>query len=243
MKKLKKYSFILIILLMLSGCTAKSNVTMDSYGKVKEEVTIGTSSNEISNNKDNVNDVINMYFDKYKYVLNYRGYTKEKIDDEKMALAKFTNDYENICSYFQDTVFNQYIFKHISCTQTDEYYEIKNDTNYIPYCEDCSDWPKLDEVELNLKLPIKALETNADSIKKNVYTWYFDKYTPGDKSIYVKIDKTKLKENEVKYERKNKVLNVAKLILKIVVIIAILIGLGFGSNKLYKKYKSNKLEY
>ena len=94
-----------------------------------------------------------------------------------------------------------------------------------------------------LRLPIQASEHNADSVDKNVYTWHFDKETTSDKSIYIKINKNQLKENEVKQEKKNKILNGAKII-GIIMLIIVLLIVGYLIFRIfYKKYKENKLDY
>ena len=239
----KSYIFIvLLIVFLLTGCSIKSEVTVNYDGKVFEDVEVLTNTVAFKNENYSVKQMIENVISNYLPALEFRKYKNETIVGDKKSGGKFTKQYDSICSYFQDTGFNQYVYKHIKCQEDKYYITINNDTKYIPYCEDCSDWPRLDDIVFELTLPIKVDEHNADSVDKNTYIWKYDSNTK-DKDFYLRINKTKLKENEVKYERKNKVLNAVKLILKIIVIIAILIGLGFGSNKLYKKYKSNKLEY
>ena len=39
--------------------------------------------------------------------------------------------YDNVCDYFGNSAFNQYVYKYMDCTETDDYYEIKtNLTNH-----------------------------------------------------------------------------------------------------------------
>lgn len=243
MKKNKIVLFLFAAMFVLSGCTAKSIVDVDAYGKVSETVTVEGIADDISYDDEIVDKAIESSLSKYKAVLDFRGYSREKILDDKFAGAKLNKSYKNICSYFQDTAFNQYVFKHISCTETDDYYEIQNDTSYIPYCSDCSDWPSLDDVSLTINLPVAALENNADEVKNNSYIWRFDQYTNVNKSFYLKIDKSELTKREKKENLKNNILSGSRIVGIIIFLFVLLIAVISFTIKMYKKYKENKIEY
>lgn len=244
MKKIK-IVLIIIILFTLSGCRVNSNVTMDYTGKVTEEVLLLNNSKVLGDNEKEISSTIDDNISEYSRVLDYRKYNYEKIinNNEGKSGVRVYKTYDNICSYFQDTAFNQYVYEHIKCSETDDYYEIKNDTDHIPYCVDCTEWPVLSDANLILSLPVSAIESNADDVNDNVYTWHFDSDTSDSKSLYIKIDKNTLKENEAVQMKKNKTLNVIKIVFIVITIIGVLIGLYFVVKKIYEKYRENKLDY
>ena len=242
MRKIKIIIFVCFMIL-LTGCSVESNIVMDEYGKVRENVVISEELTRLSTNKDRAETILKSTVNKYKTALDSREYgydTKIKNDN---GIAEFTNNYSSIMDYFENTVFSQYIYKQMKWTETDEYYEISNVSEHITYCEDCSDWPELPAVKVNITLPFSAVEQDADEINGTTYTWIFDKDTPASKTFYLKINKNDLKENEAELER-NK--NQKKDFSKALKIIIILIASGILIliiKYLVKKYKENKIEY
>lgn len=242
MKKIKYILIMFIITIILSGCTIKSNVFVSYDGKTTEEVKVLTDSRVFQSDKYSKQEMIEFSMEEYLAALNFRKYDYKSVVGDNLSGAYINKTYDNICSYFQDTIFNQYVYHHVNCIENDYYYEIKNDTNYIPYCSDCSDWPALDDVTLSITLPVSAEEQNADEIDGKTYIWKYDKNT-NDKNFYLKISKSALKQNEIEYVENQKSKKTIKNIIifgAIIVIIVIIIIIG---NILYKKYKENKLDY
>lgn len=243
MKKIKIIMTCVLILTLLSGCSYISKVTMNYDGSVKEEVTILDSNSAFEGATNNTKDIIENKISNYYSVINYRNYKYDIIVGKKESGAKIYKTYNNICSYFQDTAFNQYIYQHIKCTEDEEYYIIKNDTDYIQYCSDCSDVPVLNDVSLEIVLPVSASEDNADEKEGNIYTWKFGENTKSDKSIYLKINKNTLEENKADTIKKNNTKAKVKTGFIIGLVIAIVTVLIIVGNTFYKKYKNNKIDY
>lgn len=242
MNKKNLLLLILVVVFLLTGCSVRSEVVVDYNGKVTEKVTVLTNSAAFENDNYSKEQMIENVISNYSAALNYRGYQNDIVVGEKESGATFTHDYDNICSYFQDTGFNQYVYPHVSCSEDDYYITIQNDTEYIPYCSDCSDWPSLNNVELRLTLPVKAEEHNADEVDGNTYVWKYDENTT-DKDIYIKINKTALEENKKDVERQNEEKERQKVIITVSIVVGVIVVLALISLMLYKKYKSNKLEY
>lgn len=242
---MKKYKFIIIILavLFLSGCTVRSNVEVNYDGTVKENVKVLVNNVMFKSDKYSEKQLIESSISNYRTALDYRNYTYEAEQGKELSGLNATKNHDDICSYFQDTIFNQYVYKHVKCTEDDYYYTIQNDTNYIPYCSNCSDWPALDDVVFSIKLPILATENNADEVNDSTYVWKYNKYSPDNKSFYLKISKSALKEYEEKYNKEQKIKSIIKNSIMIVSIIVIFIILYLIAKKLYKKNQENKLDY
>lgn len=241
MKKIKCIISIIVLLIILSGCTVKSDVVVNYDGKVSEKVTFKAPSSGLS--ESDFNNRYNMTLKYYKDALDTRKYKSSIIYGKENGSVVLTNNFDNICEFINKTVFSQYIYKHISCTETENYYEIKNETSHIAYCSDCNTWPVLDNVEFNLTLPINAEENNADSVNKKTYTWKFDSTTSDDKGLYIKINKNDFEKNAKKEKNKNKVINGIKNNSYIFIFVILALVIVIAGKVLYDKYKNNKLEY
>lgn len=244
MKKIIKISILVILILLITGCSkVTSNITYSSDGKIKEEVVFEEPNSNISNDDSRIEYILSSAVDNYSLpikTMNY-DYKIEKGKDKSKII--FNNTYNDICTWAKKNMFSQYIYKKIDCHEENDYYVLKNITPHIQYCSSCSDWPSLDDVSLSIKLPLKAEENNADTVSKNTYTWRFDKYTPDSKSIYLKINKKsfndKMKELTIKNENRKKMKNIYAYIF----ISFIILGLIIFIFSLYKKHKENKMEY
>lgn len=238
----KKILILVLVIILLTGCTAKSEVKVNYNGNVSEKVTVLSNTVVFKNDKYSIKQMIEASISNYLKALEFRGYKFETVEGKKESGAYFTNNYNNICSYFQNTGFNQYVYQHISCVEDDKYIIIKNDTEYIPYCENCSNWPSLNKIKLELTLPVNALENNADSINNKTYIWNYDENTT-NKDFYLKISKQELNKNKITVMKQNKDKKVKNMII-VVFSIALVIGcITIISLILYKKYKNNRLEY
>lgn len=238
----KKILILVLAIILLTGCTAKSEVKVNYNGNVSEKVTVLSNTVAFKNDKYSIKQMIEASISNYLKALEFRGYKFETVEGKKESGAYFTNNYNNICSYFQNTGFNQYVYQHISCVEDDKYIIIKNDTEYIPYCENCSNWPSLNKIKLELTLPVNALENNADNINNKTYIWNYDENTT-NKDFYLKISKQELNKNKITVMKQNKDKKVKNMII-VVFSIALVIGcITIISLILYKKYKNNRLEY
>lgn len=243
MKYLKCF-IILAIALMLSGCKVNSEVTVNYDGTVSETNTVLASTSIMGNNKSDVESYVNAGIDSFRDVLSLRKYKSEVIYNEGSdSGAKLSNSYSNICEYVERNLFSQYLYDHVSCTEVDGYYEIKNETPHIDYCGDCNDWPALDSVEVKINLPVSAAENNADEVSDKTYVWRYDENTPDYKSLYLKISKNALEENKEKEIKKKNTKKTLGTAVSVVIVLAIIGALLFVCYTLYKKYQANKLDY
>ena len=242
MKKIKIIVFICFMIL-LTGCSVESNVVMNEYGKVKENVIISEELSNLSTNEKRAETILKSTLNKYKVALDSREYSYDtKIENDK-GVVKFTNNYNNIMDYFEGTVFSQYVYRQMKWTETDEYYEISNVYEHITYCEDCSDWPALPVIRVNITLPVSAAEQDADEVNGTTYTWIFNKDTPASKTFYLKINKNNLKERKNVVKKKKRQKKALSLISKILLVLMFLGILMLIIKYLIKKYRENKIEY
>lgn len=242
MKKVKIIVF-MCFLILLTGCSAEANVVMDEYGKVSENVIISEKLSNLNPNKNKAEIVLKSTLNKYKSALDSREYNYDTKIKKNNGIAEFTNSYSDIMNYFESTVFSQYVYKQMKWTETDEYFEIRNVSEHITYCDDCSDWPVLSYIRVNITLPVSATEQNADEVDGNTYIWKYDKNTK-DKNFYLKISKSALEENKKNYIKNQEIKKNRSKIINIGIIVgAILIIAGAIFVFYKKKYKKNNFDY
>ena len=239
MNKLKIIVLIICTMFILSGCTVRGEVTLNPDGTVEESVSVLANTRIFESDAYSKEQLIDSAVEEHSAVLDFKKYSYDYVLGDELSGARVYKTYDNVCDYFGNSAFNQYVYKYMDCTETDDYYEIKNATNYITYCSNCSDWPALDDVEYKINLPVKPVEQNADEIDGNTYIWKYDENTD-NKNFYLKLSKASLEQSKENYEinqankKKN---NVALIVIGIIVLLTII------SYVLYKKHKKNKLDY
>ena len=243
MKKIK-IIFLIALIIIVSGCKIRSNVEVLPDGTVIEKVTITETKEGNNLTEDEYSDYIEAELKDSKRLINYGNYKSKKINNKKQFGATFTKKHKSICAYFQDTIFNQYVYRHISCKEDEVFVFIANDTPFLERKdeEDFSNPLDLRDVKLTISLPVKAQYHNADEVKGKNYIWKFDDNTTG-KNFELTINKNTLKQAEIENTnliKKKEFLNTVVIVIIFASILAIITVIGFI---LYKKYIQNKIEY
>ena len=241
-RKIKYIIVILIGMLIIQGCSVRSNITVNYDGSVKEEVYLLESNSSFGDNDSTFKSIIDSKINEHKTALDYKNYRYDYEKGNDLSGAKIYKNYDNLCSFFENSGFNQYVYKFMECVENSEFYEIKNKTEYIPYCPECSDWPALENVEFKIILPVSAYEQNADEIDSTTYIWKYDKNT-SDKDFYLRVNKKDLEEHKVKYEQKVKNNKKVRNVIIYSALALLVLFVIFISFVLKKKYKNNKIDY
>ena len=212
---------LLIFVLLFTGCTSNFNIEIKDESII-QNVSISMNNNELTKNsvaKTLEDIVMNVYND-----TEFLGYFSI-VGSNKSNPLKAVNTY-NLNSYdFDYALYYCYDNQNISYSNNNLKIETSNYFN-------CFDkYNMLDEVNINVTTGYKVLETNADKIDGNTYTWNITK--SNKKGIKLVLDTTvdEIEEKEIKKEQINKNL--------IFIIIGILVLLGF-STIIYVYIKSNK---
>lgn len=242
MKNVKFLLLAFCAILILTGCDVKSDIEINYDGRVNEEVSVLENSKIFGSDYNGRKQIINSVLKKYEKVLSFKNYSYDYVISDNLSGAKIYKNYNNICSYFKSSAFNQYVYKYIECKENDYYYEIKNSTKYIEYCGDCNDWPALDNITLAIKLPVSAEEQNADEVNETTYIWRYNKDTK-DKNFYLKINKNSLKESKEIYNKTKKAKKAGKRIIIIAIIALVIFGIFTIYKLLKKKYNENSFDY
>ena len=170
---MKKKIILLFSLILLTGCSAEYNLTIvnDSY---KEEL-------NVDNVKiDNISDLIlPLYYDIDEYDVDRvkpgdDGFYNAKLDKNSYSLFNTFN----YSSFIKSTLLN-------SCY--DRVDVIKNSKKiYLSTVGSfkCYDNYNVDDIKVNIISKYKLVDSNADSVNNNVYSWNINKNNL-DKGIYI----------------------------------------------------------
>lgn len=178
--KIKQIPFLLLIILLLSGCDITYNLEISNEGYI-ENIDINSESSEnlleyaipafygvigdedIDSNFLNKVDGIEYYNSKTYKKDNLRKFNYNyKFDEENIKES-------NILNYAYDTVIIKK-YDHDEDGKKD-YMLFTTDDNFLLFDR----FAKLESVKINITCHYEIISSNADEINKNVYTWYLTK--------------------------------------------------------------------
>ncbi|HOZ53740.1 MAG TPA: hypothetical protein PKY25_00140 [Bacilli bacterium] len=192
MKKIRVL-VIIFMLVCISGCTVKYNVTINKNGYVKEEIVATEFNTYLGENPSNS---VSIDYKKYKSLAKFKNYSSESIKKSNETGMKLSNDYIDTCDYIENSLATRYVFLSMKCTETDKYYKIINDGDFLGGCFECNDEiNNIDKLYITFSLPEKAIASNADKVVNNKYNWIINRNDTKDKSFMLKIEKHIPSEN------------------------------------------------
>lgn len=237
-----KSIFIIIMIFLVTGCTVDANVKLNYDYSVNEEIKI-YYDNKLAVNYDSPSDYAKNYISYYNSAIRLKKYNYEIIDGKEESLVKFNKKEKNICDSIKYSLFSNYLYSDISCEEENGFYTIKSVGNQMITLPQNQKKFNVEKVRVSVELPISADEHNADNVSGTTYTWLFDEDSRNDKSIVLKISKNQLEKNKKDVERKQKNKEVYDKIKIVTVILLVFVIISTTCFILYKKYRSNKIEY
>lgn len=228
----------LLTILLLTGCSVNYDIKIDG-NKLEEEIKITES---INNFNESISDqqVENSY--------------SEFSSDKKEKYKTSKNKQDDFVTYTLNQKYTiserMYIRAFSECFDTykvsveGKNYVIKTGQEFkcLSY-----GYNKIDNVNVNISIAQPVIESNADSVSNNIYTWTFDNNSPEDKYIYIKFKKIDINENKktniidtiknnMKLPFDSDILIVIVSLIIIVILVLLFILVGIRINK-----KNNKL--
>lgn len=191
--KLKRIIFLIISMIMLSGCSAEYELNFVD-GKYNEKFkTIGSINDENYRNEiDVLNDKNYLFVDS---TLQTGDFPAESFLDEYAIYDKnvFNNDngygvilsysYNSKDDYLKSSIIYS-MFQGFNITD-DEIYLYDPLNVFLTY-------PLLDDITISFKSDKKVYDNNADEIKNNMYYWYMNKDNYKDKCIRISFKKNEM---------------------------------------------------
>lgn len=213
MKKIK-YIFVLLLLLLTSGCTVDYNIELTDE-LVKEIVTITEDSNKISDNilytgTLTYNEAIsNLYkipqpvyknsnihpYDEMAIVDGVDYYSKEIINEAyKYGI---TGKFNHSLSNYKDSEIISKCYKNITMIENNDSKVLSTSREFLCF----EQYKSLEEVNITITVNDKQYNVknhNADSVEKNQYIWQINRNNYVDKSVVIEF--SNIKKEVVKYD-------------------------------------------
>lgn len=180
---MKKIIFLLLICLLLTGCTVNYNLDIND-NNFKETLTGNVLNTELNNN-DNTD--INMF----TYLIN--GDQPAFYKNDNIFFNKTTNNTTNGIDFDYSYTFNEYNFNNsriINECFDNHIYEYKDNTYYLVVSGkfNCN---YSEKTNINITTDYNVTANNAQTIKNNTYTWTIDENNKDNIYFFITIDKTK----------------------------------------------------
>lgn len=189
--------FCLGIILLLTGCTAEYNVTINKDLKVEENVVVlGDDRFKITGSYtiDSIyNALINNYSDIYNIVKNNNI---NKYSDSGNLSASSEKSYNNLNDYVLSDYIKVLYSDGLSLKENGSVITIASDNlmdNFWLFLDDMDSDPLITELKINIKLPFVVTDHNADDVDEdsNTYTWVYNQNN-ASKQISIEFDKDRL---------------------------------------------------
>lgn len=235
--------FLMLCVLIITGCDANVEIKVDYDGKTTESIDVFDSNDNIVYGNKSIEESINLVLEKYNTALSVGKY-KEKVYTGKINSGSIIyRDYDNICEFVNGTIFSQYLYNNIVCNETEKYYEIESIGNVIKNTDFYESWLAPENITLKISLPVMPAQQNADLNEGNTYIWKYNENSSKDKKLYIKIDKKSLNQVKKEYLEVQKRNSWIKKVIIISVFFVIFIMFIVIVIFLYKRHRKNKLDY
>ena len=232
MKRIKKL-LILIVVILLSGCSVEYNLTINEDLSVNESVTATEKTHRMNSNTGlNTKSSVN-----YLYKMFDRDNLKTRIVSETKdynTSATVKGSHDSIDNYVNN--FTSDVFKEVNYTKKDNVVTLT-----FPQTEVLSSTSSrslvYDDITVNIIVPFKVIDNNAKYVNRDKYTWKIEK-EQDLQNIKISFDTSNLKYKK-RISIGNKTLNIRYsyfILFSFVLIIAIIVAIVFINNK-----KNNKI--
>jgi len=215
-----KILFLIVCLLLLSGCTFEYNINVGKDVISEDNIVFIENTNS-----NNIEDVFEDMVSKYTGPTNGLGMYKSSVFERQ--------DVSGI-SYKRDYLLNDYNYSLSFSSCYDSYKLIKEDNKIIIATSDvfkCFDkYKELDNVIVNLTTDYIVEESNADYVDGNKHTWNINKENSDNKNISVVIDLSAIKSKKSIFSN-----SVFWLVLGAIILIGIIILFIMRRNKKINK--------
>ena len=234
---MKKILLLIISVFLLSGCEAVYNVKIDEK-TISDELVINALNKkygEITNkamidyNYENFNLAVDAdtpgYPELFSRLDGYNYYNKEKIDNSDAYGLRFTYTFD------MDKYEKTYLllpFNYRSVTNSKDRFSFSSgnpEGNSL-----FKSYPDLDKLTVNVTSYYQVIESNADAVNDQTYTWVFTKNNYENKTINIVVDKTskysKLRDSKLS----NSIINIVFMVLGATLLFGVIIVLGKVKN-------------
>ena len=191
--------FIVFLLLFISGCSIKYDVSIDEKMKVSESIRLQESNSAFINNGTNSDIYINVNVDSYLNDKNYSNYKITKFFEDDYSGINASASYDDFKEFTKNNKIKKTLFGLIELYEKDGhgFFSATDYRGEVFFNVDEKEFIN-ERVEFTLSLPFEVINNNADSVDVSTgkYTWFFDKDI-NDKEVNIEFNlkKVVVKEN------------------------------------------------
>lgn len=223
--KIKKNLTLLLILFLLTGCSANTNIYLyDDY--ILEDITVSDSINEYTFDSTgdvnaDIRDIINMFDNNYTY------YDTKEYSDTNNIIKNYK--YEMTYDNWNDFSTLKKCYEDAKIYDSGDKIIVKTSNEYL-----CGEFYNVKNVLLTINTDLNLINTNADIINNNQYMWEINESNYLNHPINLELKKNVIttKDNE---DEKNMDKYLNMIIFGIIIIILIFVLIIYD-----KIRKSNK---
>lgn len=184
---MKKIVFLIITLLLVTGCSVNYHLTINENLGIKEEASLtGTDEYFANYYKTTKKNVIKDSLELYRDTLKENGYNYELIDDN-IPYVKVQKEYNNINEYTKNSIlFNGY-FDEVKYTENGNIKRIET----VGFNENNSEDPNrfyVRKLEISITCPYKVKDHNAKNVNEKTNTYYYELTSEEDNQILLEFD-------------------------------------------------------
>lgn len=170
MKKIK-YLFLILVIILFTGCTVKYNLIIDDDLSVTETVEAIEQESVVKTNTGMKGDKA------VKYI--YNIFKRDEVDmnlssksDGRNISGTASAGYNSLDEYVSS--FTSDIFEKANLSKSNNIYSLSFKQSE-KLSTKSSNAPMYDKVELSITLPYKVISHNADKVYRDTYTWYLER--------------------------------------------------------------------
>ncbi len=165
-----KFLFVFCLLLFTSGCSIDYNLTINEDSSINENIIASEQTDRMEartklKGEQAINYLYNMFVPNDEYSLDYK-------EENNTTEATVSYVYENIDEYISK--FSSDVFDKINIAKDNDKITI-----YANQKQKLGGYGSssliYDEINVNIKIPFDVINSNADNVKGNVYTWNINK--------------------------------------------------------------------
>lgn len=234
----KKIILLFVMMLITSGCEIEYNLEINGDNYNENTTVIGNTLDASENLTELKSKVL---YDEYmpkpiplfndsviqsesnEPIEGVLYYEKEDLADENIVGVQFNGTFDS--NNINNSTIINYAYGNFEIIDNENQIAITTDKKFKLFDQQ----PNLDKVIINIKTNYKVIESNADEVNNNIYTWNINKNNYTDKPINIVMEKHPSQANS----NINNASVELFIIIGSIVIVLVLIGL-------YIKFKTNK---
>lgn len=171
--------FLILIILLITGCAGTYNLRIDEDLSVKEELSVTIADKEenhlmlerlLSNEVDNKDD----------YSISNEG-DNIKVD--------YKHEYSSIEEYLLESDLYKQLFDNVSYNTDDKEFSLSTSNILNLTNSNLNNAYDIKSLQINVITPLKVIEENADLTSENTYSWTLNQKTR-EKYMYITINKS-----------------------------------------------------